>query len=180
MTNIWLPLLPPPANGSAPSYAGAPLVEAVCSAADPSQVFTMPPAAGGALVHAASGLCLTASGSGSQLALAACAPGSGAQAWALGADTSITSGAGPNCLRVNAQDDVVHQPGNPVVGWSCSGGGAPAWNEQWLAPAPGATGVVRARLQHGGGSSNLCLSAPASSGARWSLPWLAEWSLKDY
>jgi len=181
MTNIWLPLLPPPANGSQPSYAGSSLVEAVCSGSDPSQVFTMPPAGGGALLHAASGLCLTAAGSGSEVALAACAPGSGAQAWAVHAgDGSITSGSGAQCLRINAQDDLPHQPGNPVVGWTCSSGSAPAWNEQWNAPAPGAAGVVQARFQKGGGASNLCLSAPPSSGPRWTLPWLSEWSLKDY
>jgi hypothetical protein len=173
MTNVFLPLLPPN-NSTPPSYAGSLLAEAVCDAASPDQRFTLPAGGSGPIVHAASALCVVLVGD--SLLLGTCA---GAPAWQALSDGAITTDAGGSCISWNAENDLPHQPGNPVIPYAC--GSPPAWNEQWITPAAGATGVVQALLSKGGGPSNLCVAAQRSGGgADWTLPWLDAWSLKDY
>ena len=79
------------------------------------------------------------------------------------------------CVDFNAENDLPHAPGNPVIAYAC--GSPPAWNEQWTVEA--ATGLVRATFAKGGGASNLCIAAPPAANG-WTLPWLDAWSLKDY
>lgn len=170
MTNVFLPLIPP-TNSSQPSYAGASLVEAVCDASSPDQRFTVP-VGGGHIVHEASALCVL--NEGGDLLLGACA---GAPAWHARADGTIaTDGGGGACVDFNAENDLPHSPGNPVIAYAC--GSPPGWNEQWIV-APGAAGVVQAQFSKGGGASNLCVAAPPGANG-WTLPWLDAWSLKDY
>lgn len=170
MTNIWLPLV----KSSGPSWAGQPVVEAACSGADPDQVWLVPGGgAGGPLKHAASGLCVA--GDASQpLALTDCAT---APSWEVRADGTIARGAGSSCVSWNAENDLPHNPGNPVIAFACDH--PPAWNELWFAPTAGASGLIRAAEGYRNSSTNLC-AAVAPTAQSWALPWNSAWSLKNF
>ncbi len=168
MTAIWLPLVK-----SGPNWAGQPVVEATCSAADPTQAWAVPAGGAGPLKHAASGLCV-AGAAGQQLELTDCAS---APAWEVRADGTIASTDGSNCLDWNAADDLPHSPGNPVIAYAC--GAPPAWNELWVAPPGGTSGLIRAAQGYHNSTPTLC-AAVAPDPQPWSLPWTPAWKLADY
>jgi hypothetical protein len=171
MTMLWLPLIPPATNATPAFTPGTPLIVDTC-AAGPAQAWRF---AGGELVHAASGLCVSGEGSGISVALAACGAGGGALSWVPTAAGIVENGmSGADCLALNVLDDVTHEPGNPVVSYAC--GEPTSWNEIWSLPS--GTGPLVAH-DKSGAVSNLCLSAGAPS-LSWTLPYLQAWSLKDF
>jgi hypothetical protein len=174
MTNIWLPLIPP--SGSNPPtkpVAGWLLQLATCDASDSKQQFSL---AGSALTHS-SGLCVAipaGSGEAPQLELAACDPSDPAQTWrsAHGGKT-IANDASGSCVDLNNDNNVLVEK-NPIIAYQC--GSPPAWNEEWSVG-----GGLLTAIDQSGSKSSFCASVgPASDPTQWSLPWRAEWSLKDY
>ena len=111
------------------------------------------------------------------MALAACG-GAGGEQWTPASGGAVTNGAGGGaCLALNVVDDVTHEPGNPVVAYTCAD--PPQWNDIWSLPAAGTEGPLIAH-DKSGAVSNLCLSAPDASPLDWSLPWHDAWSLRDF
>jgi len=110
-----------------------------------SAATVLAPGATGALVNAASGLCLTTSdpnfGQGSPIVLAACAQ-AGTQAWTDTAANQLTQNNNAGCLDDYGQGTTA---GTEVDLWPCNGGG----NQQWTLLPDGT--IV-------GKSSNLCVS----------------------
>ena len=93
------------------------------------------------------------------------------------ADGTIASTDGSNCLDWNAADDLPHSPGNPVIAYAC--GAPPAWNELWVAPPGGTSGLIRAAQGYHNSTPTLC-AAVAPDPQPWSLPWTPAWKLADY
>ena len=154
------------------------LIEDTCNSSSPNQRFSMPSGALGGVTHTASNLCILGGGSMDPLVLGACGEQGVTSQWAGGSDGAITNGkAGAGCMSFNAINDEVHNPGNAVISYACDS--PPQWNEVWLFPAAGQVGVIQAKFQKGGGASNLCLAALPTQ-AQWTLPFLKEWSLKDF
>jgi hypothetical protein len=170
---LWLPLLPPVAPNATPGFnIGSPLIVDTCAAA-PAQAWRF---AGGELVHAASGLCVSGEGSAVAVALAACGAGGGALSWVPTAAGTVENGRrGGDCLALNVLNDVTHAPGNAVVSYAC-GEPTPQWNDVWTLPK--GTGPLIAH-DKSGAESSLCLAATQTSPS-WTLPYLQAWSLKDY
>ena len=135
MTNIWLPLV----KAGSPSWAGQPLMEDTCSETDPAQAWLVPAGGAGPLKHVATGLC-AAGDAGQPLALTDCALASSWEVRRL--EGIVARGSGSGCVSWNAENDLPHAPGNPVIAYACSS--PPAWNEMWDAPADGSSGLLRA------------------------------------
>jgi hypothetical protein len=176
MTNIWLPLVPP--TGTAPSKpaVGWTLSLAACDASDALQGWALN-AASATMTHTASGLCVANLGgsAGGVLTLATCGASDGSQTWHQVGNGEIASTAagGQGALCVNNDNNVL-PAGNPVIAYDC--GSSPAWNALWRV----ARSSVEA-LDASGKRSGMCASVgPASNPSQWTLPWLPEWSLKDF
>ncbi len=171
-TLIWLPLAPA-------GYQGLALVEDICNASDPNQLFTMAASALGRITHVASGLCPT-QGGGNDLVLGPC---SSASQWTPVPDVNnsvrlTNGGEGSDCYSWNAMNDLPHSPGNPIISYQCSTPGA--WNELWLVPARTRTGFVQAAYDYRfSGPSNLCATVQPLAQI-WNLSWFSAWSLKDF
>jgi len=171
------------AAGVAPSAAqpaGAPLLLAPCNASDSAQVFA---AAGGTVVHVASGLCVAFNGvlDTSPLELSACSVGAAAQAWLLDAANATLrnppgSCVGPagQCLQwAGAQTSSCAT--DPGLGVGCAVSAWPAvfpttWNCALLfsAPLPPAPGTIEMMFSGpqgvtAGAGSGLCASAAPPS-----------------
>ena len=167
------------AAAAPPPPEGTPLLLARCNASDDAQVFR---AAAGAVVHAASGLCVAFDGvlDTSPLALAACSSSAAAQAWRLDASNATLlnpagSCAGPagQCLQwAGAQTSSC--AADPVLGVGCAVTAWPTayptgWNSALLfgAPPPPAPGTIemmyagpqQAGARRGASGSGLCASA---------------------
>lgn len=177
MTMIWLPLIPPPAGPAPPAPAGTALVVDTCNSTSPEQGWSF--STSGELVHAATGLCAQGSNSGDAIVLAVCSPrGNGGMSWSADANGAVSNGdKGNGCLALNVVDDVTHQPGNPVVAYSCTT--PPQWNDIWSVPSGNDVGLLTAH-DKSGAPSDLCLAALSPGGADWTMPWHDEWSLKDF
>ena len=172
MTAIWLPLVK---GGGSPNWAGQPVLEATCSAADPTQVWAVPAGGSGPLKHVASGLCVAGT-AGQPLVLTDCA---GAPAWEVRGDGTISSCNDPSCCQDwNAADDLPHSPGNPIIAFTC--GSPPAWNELWAAPAGGTSGLIRAAQGYHNSTPTLCAAVAPPPPQPWALPWNPAWKLADY
>lgn len=182
MTLIWLPLLPPTGgNTNATPAPGWVVSLAACNASDPAQGFTIA-GDGGAVTHAASGLCVAQpASSGGSLQLAACDASDPAQAWYspnAGTLASTPKASAGGCVSWNNANQYV-TAGNPVLAWAC--GDPPAWNELWELPAAGGpAGALQARAQDGSRAGTCASVGPVGNPTQWSLPWYDEWSLKNF
>ena len=160
-------------RGAAPLLAGTPLLLAPCDGSDSAQVFK---AAGGAVVHVASGLCVAFDGAldTSPLVLAACSAAA-AQAWLLDAANATLrnppgSCAGPagQCLQwAGAQTSTCAT--DPGLGVGCAVTAWPTgfptgWNSALLFgfPPPPAPGTIEMMFsgpqERGAAGSGLCAS----------------------
>ena len=173
MTNVWLPMIPPPRTPPTPSppAAGWPLALAACDAAAPAQQFAF---TGGAAVlgSPASGLCVEASGDASDdLVLAACRPGAPTQQWVPSGQV-VNSGDGK---RWNNANDLV-TAGNNLIAYAT----ANTWNERFYITASSSAGQLEA-LDKSGARTGLCVAAfNANATAGWKINFLPKWSLKDF
>ena len=173
MTNVWLPMIPPPRTPPTPSppAAGWPLALAACDASAPAQQFAF---TGGAAVlgSPASGLCVEASGDASDdLVLAACQPGAPTQQWVPSGQV-VNSGDGK---RWNNANDLV-TAGNNLIAYATAG----TWNERFAITASASAGQLEA-LDKSGARTGLCVAAfNANATAGWKINFLPKWSLKDF
>lgn len=187
MTLVWLPLLPPTSNGSNPApQPGWVLTAQPCNAADSTQVFTIV-SASNTVVHTSSGLCVAQADPSCDpstglcsLVLATC-DASPAQTWYVGSSghtlQSTAKNTAAGCVDWNlANNDLT--TGNPLIAYTC--GSPPAWNEEFILPAANTPAVVTLVGQNWQPSSYCVAVRPAHDPTQWQLPWLDQWSLKDY
>jgi hypothetical protein len=172
MTMIWLPLIPPNSTSpSPPVVVGTPLFVDTCNSSSPLQLWNF---VNGQLQLTAANLCVS-----SDAVFTDCSPTGQGDQWAGDVTkNTVTNGEkGSACLDLNVQDDVTHQPGNPVVPYQCTN--PTSWNDVWT--LPGISGGLIIAHDKSGVQSNLCLSATNSNGDKiWTLPYKSEWKLADY
>ena len=82
------------------------------------------------------------------------------------------------CFAQHVLTHSLAQVGNPVFAYAC--GTSTSWNAKWQLPATGTPGLIRALQQNGSPAPTCASVSPLADPTKWSIPWQASWSLKNY